>query len=46
MGEALNRFLQELFIINIAYNLRFTSPFILISEEIHGRKEGGECWCH
>ena len=40
MGKALNRFLQELFIINIAYNFRFTNPLILISEEMGERKVG------
>lgn len=40
MEKALNRFLQELFIINIAYNFRFTNPLILISEEMGERKVG------
>lgn len=41
-GEALNRFLWEFFTINIACNLRFTNPFILMSNTIHKKEENGK----
>lgn len=41
-GEGLDRFLWEFFTINVAYNLRFTNPFVLISHEILGKEENGK----
>lgn len=39
VGAGLDRCLWEFFTINVACNLRFTNPFILISPEVLGKEE-------